>query len=228
MRKDTIRRIITVFVLIAALSIGLTALLFLFKKKKQTTVPKTNETKLYAVVPMEKSQLIKNDSPANFQLVEDSTFVFLTKQVLRANKNKAYLTISFSDGTGICFPSSSYQNAATYGKIDKEGIITKELEYIKVNGNTITVTAPPNGINELSAKVLQKIPDKYQNDGLSVTLDEGANVGTIEITTMPNEDELESVKEILSVIASDIPSDMTITWTVNDNTTLKSVGANLQ
>ena len=161
-------------------------------------------------------------------MVEDSTFVFLTKQVLRANKDKAYLTISFSDGTGICFPSSSYQNSATYGKIDKEGIITKELEYIKVNGNTITVTAPPNDINELSAKVLQKIPDKYQNDGLSVTLDEGANVGTIEITTMPNEGELESVKEILSVIASDIPSDMTITWTVNDNATLKSVGANLQ
>lgn len=227
--KYTKRHLIAVFIAIAAISIGLTAILFVAKKMNKSTVPKTDDgTKLYALVPMKKKQLIKNDSTSNFQLVEDSTFVFLTKQALRANEGKAYLTFTFPDGTGICFVSSTYQNAATYGKVNKKGIITKELEYIKVNGNTVTVTAPPNGVNNLSAKVSQKIPDKYQNDGLGVSLDEGARLGEITLVTMPNEDERDCVKEVLSVISPDLPSDMTITWTVNEHSTFTSVGATLQ
>lgn len=213
MRKRTV---IWTVVLVAAATVGIAGLVHLHNERVKLPPDSGSANEVdaklsYAVVTKDKSDFFTSDDPLT--LTDSYTFVSSAEPILEANKYKSYTTIKFKDGTGIYFPESSFTYTASYGTVNKKGLITSVKSYLTVKGTTVSLEDVPDEQSELTQKVLQKIPDAYQNDCLIVKMNEAAKSGSITFTPAEGKDAKSSAQEILDAIQDVLPDGCQITWT---------------
>lgn len=133
---------------------------------------------------------------APFRSASSTEKVSMIANALGSNIDGAYASVLFDDGTGIEFPSANINLTAMYGKMRKDGTVTKQLGTVLIKSGTTFRYTPFSTERILEDDLVSAFPGDYSSDSSDVSVARvGKNAVTVLFTIYDNSNDESTIQQ---------------------------------